>query len=98
MWLVACAVSLSFLQGGHVNPAEIGWHDAGSGNVTFNGKPAAEYLGFNPQYVGSVRDPLEILGLEGAYDVIVSAHGGGVMGALIDSLKPGGREPRLAAA
>lgn len=53
---------------------------AGTGNVTFNGKPAAEYLGFNPAYVGSVRDPLEILGLEGSYDVIVKAHGGGVMG------------------
>jgi len=52
----------------------------GTGTITFNGKPAVEYLGFNPAYVAAVRDPLEILGLEGAYDVIVKASGGGVMG------------------
>jgi small subunit ribosomal protein S9 len=27
-----------------------------------------------------VRDPLEVLGLQGTYDVIVKASGGGVMG------------------
>ena len=48
--------------------------------VTFNGKPAAEYLGYNPAYLTSVNDPLEILGLETTYDVIVKCHGGGVMG------------------
>ena len=52
----------------------------GTGTITFNGRPAVEYLGYNPAYVAAVRDPLEILGLEGTYDVIVKAHGGGVMG------------------
>ena len=55
---------------------------AGTGNITFNGKPAAEYLGYNPSYLTSVTDPLEILGLEATYDVIVKCHGGGVMGTL----------------
>jgi small subunit ribosomal protein S9 len=45
-----------------------------------NGRPVVEYLGYNPAYVAAVRDPLEILGLEGTYDVIVKASGGGVMG------------------
>jgi ribosomal protein S9 len=53
---------------------------SGTGAITFNGRPAVEYLGYNPAYVAAVRDPLEILGLEGTYDVIVKAHGGGVMG------------------
>ncbi len=52
----------------------------GTGNITINGRPVVEYLGYNPAYVASVRDPLEILGLESTYDVIVKAHGGGVMG------------------
>lgn len=52
----------------------------GTGVITFNGRAAVEYLGFNPAYVAAVRDPLEILGLDSTYDVLVSAHGGGVMG------------------
>ena len=48
--------------------------------MTFNGRPCDEYLGFNPAYVAAVRDPLEVLGLEGSYDVVVKASGGGVMG------------------
>ena len=52
----------------------------GTGVITFNGRPADAYLGFNPFYLASVRDPLEVLGLQGTYDVIVKASGGGVMG------------------
>jgi ribosomal protein S9 len=48
--------------------------------ITFNGRGVEEYLGNNPFYVASVRDPLEVLGLENTYDVIVKARGGGVMG------------------
>jgi small subunit ribosomal protein S9 len=53
---------------------------SGTGVITMNGKPVVEYLGYNPAYVAAVRDPLEILGLDAMYDVIVKAHGGGVMG------------------
>lgn len=48
--------------------------------ITFNGRDCLEYLGNNPFYVASVRDPLEVLGLESLYDVVIKASGGGVMG------------------
>jgi len=53
---------------------------AGTGVITFNGRDCLEYLGNNPFYVASVRDPLEVLGLESLYDVVIKASGGGVMG------------------
>lgn len=52
----------------------------GSGNVRINGKPGDLYLQFNPSYIAGVKAPLETLGLETEYDVIVNAHGGGVTG------------------
>ena len=66
VWLTPCPVVLSL--------------PPGTGNITFNGRPVVEYLGYNPAYVAAVRDPLEILGLDSTYDVIVKASGGGVMG------------------
>lgn len=52
----------------------------GTGVITFNGRPAVQYLLYNAAYVGAVRDPLEITGLDASYDVLVRAHGGGIMG------------------
>ncbi|AFY71303.1 ribosomal protein S9 [Thalassoporum mexicanum PCC 7367] len=52
----------------------------GSGNVTVNGKPGDLYLQFNPKYISGAKAPLEVLGLENDYDILVNAHGGGVTG------------------
>jgi small subunit ribosomal protein S9 len=52
----------------------------GSGKVTVNGKPSEIYLQYNPKYLHGVKAPLEVLGLENDYDILVNAHGGGVTG------------------
>jgi small subunit ribosomal protein S9 len=52
----------------------------GEGVLTINGRPGEEYLQFRQTLIGSVRQPLETLGLEGAYDIVVSAFGGGIAG------------------
>jgi small subunit ribosomal protein S9 len=75
----------------------------GTGTVTINGRPGDHYLNFNPACLAAVRAPLQTLGLDGQYDVLVNVHGGGLSGqadaikqgaarALCD-LAPGNRKP-----
>lgn len=52
----------------------------GSGQLTINGKPGDLYLQFNPAYLAVVKAPLETLGLEAEYDILVNACGGGLTG------------------
>ncbi|MBM0741734.1 MAG: 30S ribosomal protein S9 [Leptolyngbyaceae cyanobacterium CAN_BIN12] len=52
----------------------------GNGQLTINGKPGDLYLQFNPEYLSATKAPLETLGLEGEYDILVNAHGGGLTG------------------
>ncbi|MBW4579335.1 MAG: 30S ribosomal protein S9 [Tildeniella nuda ZEHNDER 1965/U140] len=52
----------------------------GNGQLTINGKPGDLYLQFNAEYLSSAKAPLETLGLEGEYDILVNAHGGGLTG------------------
>lgn len=52
----------------------------GNGQITINGKPGDLYLQFNPDYLSAAKAPLETLGLENDYDVLVTAHGGGLTG------------------
>jgi small subunit ribosomal protein S9 len=52
----------------------------GSGQLTINGKPGDLYLQFNPEYLAVVKAPLETLGLEAEYDILVNACGGGLTG------------------
>lgn len=52
----------------------------GSGQLTINGKPGELYLQFNPEYLAVVKSPLETLGLEAEYDILVNACGGGLTG------------------
>jgi small subunit ribosomal protein S9 len=52
----------------------------GSGQVTINKKPVEQYLQFNPAYMGAIKAPLETLGLENEYDVLVNVQGGGLTG------------------
>jgi len=52
----------------------------GDGTLTVNGKAGDLYLQFNPEYLSAAKAPLETLGLEGEYDILVNAHGGGLTG------------------
>jgi small subunit ribosomal protein S9 len=60
----------------------------GNGQLTINGKPGDLYLQFNPTYLAVAKAPLETLGLEGEYDILVNAHGGGLTGQA-DSIRLG---------
>ena len=60
----------------------------GTGSITINDKPGDLYLQFQDRLIYQVRAPLESLGLEGSYDVLVRAHGGGVRGQA-DAIKLG---------
>lgn len=52
----------------------------GNGQLTINGKPGEQYLQFNAEYLSAAKAPLETLGLEGEYDILVNATGGGLTG------------------
>lgn len=52
----------------------------GSGNLVVNGRPGDDYLQYNAAYLSSAKAPLETLGLEGEYDVLVNVNGGGLTG------------------
>jgi len=60
----------------------------GSGSVTINGRPGDNYLNYNPVYLASVKAPLQILGLESQYDLLVNVRGGGLTGQA-DAIKQG---------
>lgn len=52
----------------------------GSGQLQINGKSGDQYLQFNPAYLLAAKAPLETLGLENEYDVLVKVQGGGLTG------------------
>lgn len=52
----------------------------GSGKLVINGREGTGYLQNNPVYLSVVKAPLETLGLEAEYDVLVSVMGGGLTG------------------
>ena len=52
----------------------------GSGELKINGKKGDLYLQFNPAYISASKAPLETLGLESEYDVLVNVQGGGLTG------------------
>jgi small subunit ribosomal protein S9 len=60
----------------------------GTGQLTINGKPGDLYLQFNHTYLAAAKAPLETLGLENEYDILVNAHGGGLTGQA-DSIRLG---------
>lgn len=60
----------------------------GDGQMTVNGKPGDLYFQFNPNYLAVAKAPLETLGLESDYDILVTAHGGGLTGQS-DSIRLG---------
>lgn len=60
----------------------------GQGQLTVNGQPGDLYLQFNPTYLATAKAPLETLGLEGEYDILVNVRGGGLTGQA-DSIRLG---------
>ncbi|MBW4597161.1 MAG: 30S ribosomal protein S9 [Brasilonema angustatum HA4187-MV1] len=52
----------------------------GTGQLIVNGKPGDLYFQFNPNYISLAKAPLETLGLENEYDILVKAEGGGLTG------------------
>jgi small subunit ribosomal protein S9 len=52
----------------------------GSGKLVVNDRPGDDYFNRNPSYVAIAKAPLETLGLESEYDILVKAHGGGLTG------------------
>jgi small subunit ribosomal protein S9 len=60
----------------------------GTGQITINGRTGDDYLQFNPSYLAVAKAPLETLGLENEYDILVNASGGGLTGQA-DSIRMG---------
>ncbi|HHP7230545.1 MAG TPA: 30S ribosomal protein S9 [Xenococcaceae cyanobacterium] len=60
----------------------------GEGNVVVNGIPGNDYFNRIPSYIQSLKAPLETLGFENEYDILVNAHGGGLTGQA-DAVKLG---------
>lgn len=58
----------------------------GKGNVTINGKPAADYLDGNKTLLAEVTDPLALVGKQKEFDVTVVVKGGGMSGQ-VDAIK-----------
>jgi small subunit ribosomal protein S9 len=52
----------------------------GTGQLIVNGKPGDLYFQFNANYLGVIKAPLETLGMENDYDILVRAEGGGLTG------------------
>jgi small subunit ribosomal protein S9 len=60
----------------------------GSGQLTINKRAGEDYLQFNPSYLTATKAPLEALGLENDYDILVNVKGGGLTGQA-DAIKLG---------
>lgn len=58
----------------------------GKGDITINGKTAAEYLDDNKTYLAEITDPLAIVGKQKDFDVSILVRGGGVAGQ-VDAIK-----------
>jgi small subunit ribosomal protein S9 len=52
----------------------------GTGEMIVNGKSGSDYFNRVPSYINSAKAPLETLGLENEYNILVSASGGGLTG------------------
>ena len=60
----------------------------GSGKLVVNKREGENYLQYNPRYLSAAKAPLETLGLESEYDILVNVHGGGLTGQA-DAIKLG---------
>ncbi len=60
----------------------------GNGQIIVNGKAGEIYFNRIPGYLQTIKSPLETLGFENEYDILVNAHGGGLTGQA-DAIKLG---------
>lgn len=60
----------------------------GNGQLIVNDRPGDNYFNYNSSYLSGAKAPLETLGLETEYDILVNAHGGGLTGQS-DAIKLG---------
>jgi small subunit ribosomal protein S9 len=60
----------------------------GTGKITVNGRTGEDYFNRIPGYLTTLKAPLETLGLEAEYDLLIKAHGGGLTGQA-DAVKLG---------
>ena len=60
----------------------------GEGKLVVNGKAGEDYFNRIPSYLMSIKGPLETLGFENEYDILVNANGGGLTGQA-DAVKLG---------
>lgn len=60
----------------------------GTGQILVNERPGDSYFNYNAGYISTIKAPLETLGLENEYDILVKAHGGGLTGQA-DSIRLG---------
>lgn len=67
--------------------ARVRLHPGGTGNVTINDRPGAEYLTVRGSMDDIVR-PLALFGQERTYDITVKVNGGGMVGQL-DAIRLG---------
>ena len=51
----------------------------GNGLIKINGRAGDDYLKFNPLHLNSIKAPLQTLGLENSYDILVNVFGGGLL-------------------
>ena len=47
----------------------------GNGLIKINGRSGDDYLNFNPLHLNSIKAPLQTLGLENSYDILVNVFG-----------------------
>jgi len=59
---------------------------AGKGNITINGKPAADYLSNNKTLEAELTDPLALVSKQKEFDITILVKGGGVSGQ-VDAIK-----------
>jgi len=58
------------------------------GLIKINGRSGDDYLNFNPLHLNAIKSPLQTLGLENSYDILVNVFGGGLTGQA-DAIKQG---------
>ena len=58
----------------------------GKGQITINGKPAADYLDGNKTLLAEVTDPLALVGKQKEFGVSILVKGGGLAGQ-VDAIK-----------
>nr|YP_009541054.1 ribosomal protein S9 [Lepocinclis playfairiana]AYQ93552.1 ribosomal protein S9 [Lepocinclis playfairiana] len=52
----------------------------GNGNIIINGKPLESYFQNNSMIIKLVSSPLLVLGVQGSFDILIKASGGGING------------------